>query len=253
MPQRDVLFVSGSLRRASYNTALLRAAAHALPSGVGQVWLDGLAALPPYGEDDDAERVPAAVERLRRTIAAAGAILIATPEYNGSIPGGLKNAVDWASRPFPDNAWRDKPVAVIGASTGIFGAVWAQAELRKSLGIAGARVLDAELAVGTAHDAFLPSGALRDPALASGLRDVVAALADDHLAPAGSVAQPPVPGVRVADVGRQTRRGQRQRTNDRVPAVEQPMRTGRALRKAHEIAGLEGLLALRVAQAGRAA
>jgi hypothetical protein len=87
----------------------------------------------------------------------------------GSIPGDLKNAVDWASRPFPDNAWRDKPVAVIGASTGIFGAVWAQAQLRTSLGIAGARVIDAELAVGAAHEAFLPSGALRDPNLATGL------------------------------------------------------------------------------------
>jgi chromate reductase len=119
-----------------------------------------------------------AVARLRRTIAAAEAVLIATPEYNGSIPGGLKTAVDWASRPFPDNAWRDKPVAVIGASTGIFGAVWAQAELRKSLGIAGARVIDAELAVGSAHDAFLPSGALRDPAHATGLRSVVAALVE---------------------------------------------------------------------------
>jgi hypothetical protein len=114
----------------------------------------------------------------RSSGSAADAVLIATPEYNGSIPGGLKNAVDWASRPFPDNAWRDRPVAVIGASTGIFGAVWAQAELRKSPGIAGARVIDAELAVGGAHDAFLPSGALRDPGLATGLRDVVAALVD---------------------------------------------------------------------------
>ena len=110
------------------------------------------------------------------TVAAADAVLIATPEYNGSIPGGLKNVVDWASRPFPHNAWRAKPVAVIGASTGIFGAVWAQAQLRKSLGLAGARVIDAELTVGGSDDAFLPSGALRDPRLATGLRDVVAAL-----------------------------------------------------------------------------
>jgi chromate reductase, NAD(P)H dehydrogenase (quinone) len=112
----------------------------------------------------------------RPSSAAAEAVLIATPEYNGAMPGGLKNAVDWASRPFPDNAWRGKPVAVIGASTGIFGAVWAQAQLRTSLGLAGARVLDAELTVGGADHAFLPSGALRDPGLASGLRDVVAAL-----------------------------------------------------------------------------
>jgi chromate reductase, NAD(P)H dehydrogenase (quinone) len=173
-----VLLVSGSLREGSFNTALLRAAANALPSGVGHVWLDGIAALPPYSEDDDGERAPAAVESLRRTIAAAQAVLIATPEYNGAIPGGLKNAVDWASRPFPLNAWRGKPVAVIGASTGIFGAVWAQEQLRKSLALAGARVVDSELAVGSAHDAFLPSGGLRDPVLATGLREVVAALVD---------------------------------------------------------------------------
>ena len=176
MLKGDVLLVSGSLRRGSYNTELLREAANALPSGVGHVWLDGIAGLPPYREDDDGEGAPAAVERLRRTIAAADAVLIATPEYNGSIPGGLKNAVDWASRPFPDNAWSDKPVAVIGASTGIFGAIWAQAQLRKSLAIAGARVINAELAVGGAHTAFLPSGALRDPGLATALRDVMAAL-----------------------------------------------------------------------------
>ena len=151
-----VLLVSGSLRRGSYNTALLREAANALPRGVAHVWLDGLGRLPPYSEDDDGEPGRAAIERPRCTIAAAKAVMIATPEYNGSIPGGLKNAVDWASRPSPDNAWRDKPVAVIGASTGVFGAVWAQAELRGSLGIAGARVLDAELGVGTAHEAFFP-------------------------------------------------------------------------------------------------
>jgi chromate reductase len=91
--------------------------------GVDRERLDGLAGLPTYRADDDGERVPAAVERLRRTIAQAEAVLIPTPDYGGSIPGGVKNAVDWASRPFPDNAWRDEPVAAIGASTGIFGAV----------------------------------------------------------------------------------------------------------------------------------
>jgi chromate reductase, NAD(P)H dehydrogenase (quinone) len=171
-----VLLVSGSLRRASHNTALLREAANALPGDVAHMWLDGIATLPPYCEDDDGERAPAAAERLRATIAAADAVLIATPEYNGAIPGGLKNAVDWASRPFPDNAWRDKPVAVIGASTGIFGAVWAQAQLRTALGLAGARVIEVELAVSGSHHAFLPSGALRDPRLAAGLGDAVAAL-----------------------------------------------------------------------------
>jgi chromate reductase len=168
----DVLLVSGSLRQASYNTALLHVAARVMGGGV---WLEGIERLPLYSEDDD-ERPPVPVARLRGAIAAAGAVLIATPEYNGSIPGPLKNAVDWASRPFPDNAWRDKPVAVIGASTGLFGAVWAQAELRKALRLAGARVLDAELAVGSAHVAFLPSGGLRDPLHACALRDVAAAL-----------------------------------------------------------------------------
>jgi chromate reductase len=169
----DVLLVSGSLRRGSYNTALLRAASGVLGGGV---WLDGIGRLPPYSEDADGEPAPAAVERLRGAIAAAGAVLIATPEYNGTVPGALKNAVDWASRPFPDCAWRGKPVAVIGASTGLFGAVWAQAELRKALRLAGARVLDAELAVGGAQTAFLPSGALRDPVQAAGLLAVAAAL-----------------------------------------------------------------------------
>jgi chromate reductase, NAD(P)H dehydrogenase (quinone) len=169
----DVLLVPGSLRRGSYNAALLRAADSLLGGGV---WLDGIEPLPPYSEDDDREPAPAAVARLRGAIAAAGAVLIATPEYNGSVPGPLKNAVDWASRPFPDNAWRGKPVAVIGASTGPFGAVWAQADLRKALRLAGARVLDAELAVGGARTAFLPSGGLRDPLQATALRGVVAAL-----------------------------------------------------------------------------
>ena len=84
----------------------------------------------------------------------ADAVLIATPEYNSSLPGQLKNALDWASRPFPDNALRNKPVAVIGASTGMFGAVWAQAEARKVLGATGARVVDVELPVPHAEAAF---------------------------------------------------------------------------------------------------
>ena len=99
--------------------------------------------------------------------------LIATPEYNHSIPGQLKNALDWASRPFPDNAVRDKPVAVVGASTGLFGAVWAQAELRKVLGAAGAHVIDEELPVPSAHEAFDADGSLRDPSLRAALADLL--------------------------------------------------------------------------------
>jgi chromate reductase, NAD(P)H dehydrogenase (quinone) len=145
-----VLGISGSLRRDSYNTALLRAARDRLPGGVELELWDGLKAVPPYDEDDDTDRAPAAVAALRAAIADADAVLISTPEYNSSIPGHLKNALDWVSRPLAGNPLRNKPVAVIGASTGAFGAVWAQAELRKVLGTIGARVVESELAVGHA-------------------------------------------------------------------------------------------------------
>jgi len=149
-----LLAISGSLRRGSHNTRLLRVAAELAPPSVEVEIFDGLKDVPPYDEDDDVAPVPDGAERLRDAIAAADAILIATPEYNSSLPGQLKNALDWASRPFPDNALRNKPVAVIGASTGMFGAVWAQAEARKVLGATGARVIDVELPIPGAEDAF---------------------------------------------------------------------------------------------------
>jgi chromate reductase len=133
-----ILGLSGSLRRDSHNTNLLRAAARALPAGVDLEIYDGLRGLPLYDPDRDVHPIPAAAARLRGALAEADGVLIATPEYNGSIPAPLKNALDWASRPFPDNALRGKPVAVVGASTGLFGAVWAQAETRKVLGIIAA-------------------------------------------------------------------------------------------------------------------
>src|SRR6478735_3160354 len=149
-----ILGISGSLRSGSHNTSLLRAAAMSLPSGVELEFYDGLADLPHYNEDLDVDPVPEHVAHLREAIAQADGLLIATPEYNGSIPGVLKNAIDWASRPFPDNSLRGKPVAVIGASTGLFGAVWAQAEARKVLATIGADVLDRELPVGQADEAI---------------------------------------------------------------------------------------------------
>jgi len=170
-----VLGIAGSLRRASHNRRLLRAAASLLPPAVELVEFDGLKALPPFDEDD--EPAPgAAVEHWRAEIRRADALLFATPEYNASIPGVLKNAVDWGSRPFSDPALRNVPVAVIGASTGMFGAVWAQAELRKSLAAAGARVIDRELAVPVVHEAYDDEGrlALADPEeLASILAELV--------------------------------------------------------------------------------
>ena len=168
-----VLGISGSLRRDSHNTKLLRAAGELLLDDVEFVIWDGLKAVPPYDEDDDRGPVPVGAARLRKALAGADAILFATPEYNSSIPGQLKNALDWASRPIATNVLRNKPVAVVGASTGIFGAVWAQAELRKVLAAIGARVVDAELAVGRAHARFDEAGRLADDDLRAQLAEVV--------------------------------------------------------------------------------
>jgi chromate reductase len=179
----QILGVSGSLRRGSYNTRLLRAATNALPSGAELVLYGGLASIPPFNEDQEIEGVPEPVRELRAQVAGCDALLFSTPEYNASVPGLLKNAVDWASRPFPDNSLRDRPAAVIGASTGLFGAVWAQAELRKSLAHAGARVLDDELPVPLAADAFTPDGRLAYPDLDERLTDLLAALVREAAAP----------------------------------------------------------------------
>jgi chromate reductase len=160
-----VLGISGSLRRESINRRLLRAAAHGLPSGVELVQLDPaiLKAVPPYDQDDDHDAVDPAVTALREAIGEANAVLFATPEYNGSVPGVLKNAIDWASRPRGEAALAGKPVAVIGASPGMFGAVWAQGDLRRILGIAGARVVDRELPIANAHAAFQDDHRLLEP------------------------------------------------------------------------------------------
>jgi chromate reductase, NAD(P)H dehydrogenase (quinone) len=155
-----VLGISGSLRRDSYNRRLLETAGELMPPGTEfEIW-DDLKAVPPYDEDDDGDIAPAPVAELRAAIAGADAVLFATPEYNGSIPGVLKNAVDWASRPKAETVLRGKPVAVIGASTGAFGAVWSQAELRKVLATAGARVVDVEVAIGHADQHFDSEGQL---------------------------------------------------------------------------------------------
>jgi chromate reductase len=175
-----VLGLSGSLRRDSHNRALLRAAAAALPSGAELVEWDRLAELPAYDEDLDAAAGPAPepVRALREAIDGADAVLIATPEYNASLPGALKNALDWASRPHASNPLRGKPAAVVGASTGLFGAVWAQAEARKVLRAIGAAVLERELPVGQAHDAWAPDGTLRDAELRAALAGIVGELVE---------------------------------------------------------------------------
>jgi chromate reductase len=183
-----VLGIAGSLRRDSHNTRLLRAAAEAAAGDVELTIYDGLRDVPPYDQDDDVEPAPEAVAHLRAAIAEADAILIATPEYNHSIPGQLKNALDWASRPFPGSALLNKPAAVIGSSTGSFGAVWAQAELKKVLGATGARVVPAELAVAKSAERFDADGELIDDRLRERLREVVLALAEEAVPAVAAVA-----------------------------------------------------------------
>ena len=168
-----VLAISGSLRRDSNNTALLRALREEAPAAVDiEIW-DGLREIPPYDGDEDLVPGPAQVEAFRSLVREADAIFFATPEYNSSIPGALKNALDWASRPLATNAFRNKPVAVIGSSAGAFGGVWAAAELRKVLGAMGARVTDVELAVGHAAEKFDDAGRLADDDVRRALREAL--------------------------------------------------------------------------------
>jgi chromate reductase, NAD(P)H dehydrogenase (quinone) len=176
-----ILGISGSLRRDSHNTKLLRAAASLLPPEAELELWEGLKAVPPYDADDDykdGER-PWILRSLAGAIEDADVVLFSTPEYNHSIPGQLKNALDWLSRPLAASPLRGKPVAVVGASTGLFGAVWAQAELRKVLGAIGARVIDREVPVGLADEAFTPEGRLADQDLELVLADLLAELLDE--------------------------------------------------------------------------
>ena len=171
----NILALSGSLRTGSYNTKLLQAAAAAAPDGLDVLIYEGLKEIPPYdGDDDMPGHQPAAVRRLKKAISEADAVLIATPEYNHSIPGVLKNALDWVSRPLAESPVLNKPAAVISSSTGMFGGVWAAAETRKVLGALGARVLEDTVTVSKAHER-LADGV--DEMLAAELRSAVDALA----------------------------------------------------------------------------
>ncbi len=172
-----ILAVSGSLRGGSHNTQLLRAAVEAAPEGVDLELWDCLAEVPLYDQDLDTTEPVEGVRRLREAWGSADAILFSTPEYNGSIPGVLKNAIDWASRPVREAALTNQTVSVIGASNGQFGAMWAQADLRKVLGVAGARVVGDELPVARASERFDAEGRLLDAELFERLRLVVETLA----------------------------------------------------------------------------
>ena len=174
-----ILGISGSLREDSHNTKLLRAAAREVPSDVAFEIYDGLREIPPYDEDVDGEPHHSAVARLREALAEADAVLFATPEYNHSLPGQLKNALDWVSRPLVGNPVRFTPVAVVGASTGAFGAVWAQAELRKVLAAMGARVVEGDATLGYAHQRFDEEGELTDDEVREQLHAVLGQLVSE--------------------------------------------------------------------------
>lgn len=175
-----VLVLSGSLRAASYNTALARAAVGLAPDGVELVLFDELGSLPHYDQDvDQADvQVPAAVAALRGRIDEAEALLIVTPEYNGSITSVLKNAIDWASARHRGSWLRNKTVAIAGVTTGRYGAIWAQQDLRRILGIAGARVVDGDLPVSRADQLFDADGRLMSPIVEDRLRNHLANLVE---------------------------------------------------------------------------
>jgi NAD(P)H-dependent FMN reductase len=142
MADVKVLALVGSLRAASINRQLAELAAETAPDGVTVSLFEGLGDLPFYNEDIDNDDVAEPVKALRQVAADADATLVVTPEYNGSIPGVLKNAIDWLSRPFGNSALKGKPLAVIGTSVGQYGGLWAHDETRKSFGIAGPRVVE---------------------------------------------------------------------------------------------------------------
>src|SRR4030081_2904143 len=189
-----VLGISGSLRRGSYNTSLLRHAGDLFEAEGAEFEIyHGLRDIPPYDEDYDTEDAPDAVSRIREAVRDADALFFVTPEYNSSIPGALKNALDWLSRPFASTPLRYKPVAVIGASSGMFGAVWAQAELRKVLGAIGSRVTEGEVAIGQAGERFDENGRPNEPHLEQEVHEVIATLLGD--AQSAKTSQPPANAI----------------------------------------------------------
>jgi len=156
-----ILGIAGSLRRGSYNRAALRAAERLAPEGARLDIFD-LAGIPPFNQDEE-KNPPAQVTELKRRIRAADAILLVTPEYNYSIPGVLKNAIDWASRPYGDNAWDGKPVAVMGASVGNLGTARAQYHLRQVFVFINMHAINQpEVMIPNAAERFDEQGNLKD-------------------------------------------------------------------------------------------
>ena len=183
-----IIAISGSLRKGSLNTAVLRAVAGRAPEGVEVEVLDPalLKAVEPYDEDDDGLSAPPNVTAVREKLHAADVVLISTPEYNGTVPGQLKHVIDWGSRPRGETAaLYAKPVAVISTSPSDYGALWAGEAARKALGIAGARVVaEIDLAIGGAFGKFDESGQLTDAELGGRLDEILDQLSSLHKAQA---------------------------------------------------------------------
>ena len=171
-----IVGIAGSLRRASWNRGLLRAAVEGRPDGIEIVTLD-LDLVPPYNQDVEDGGDPSSVIALKDVIGLADALLIATPEYNNGMPGVLKNAIDWASRPAAASVLRDKPVVVMGVSPGAGAAARAQQQVRDAVVYTGGCVLpEPELLVGAAIGKFDDAGNVIDPELRAQVVDMVTAL-----------------------------------------------------------------------------
>ncbi|AZQ32712.1 NAD(P)H-dependent oxidoreductase [Streptomyces cyaneochromogenes] len=171
-----ILALVGSLRAGSHNRQLAEAAVKLAPEGAEVVLFEGLAEIPFYNEDIDVEgSVPAAATKLREAALASDAFLLFSPEYNGTIPAVLKNAIDWLSRPYGAGAFGGKPVAVVGTAFGQFGGVWAQDETRKAVGIAGGKVLeDVKLSIPGSVTRFAETHPVDDAEVAAQLTEVIA-------------------------------------------------------------------------------
>ncbi|MCW8097054.1 MULTISPECIES: NADPH-dependent FMN reductase [Streptomyces] len=180
-----ILALVGSLRAGSHNRQLAEAAVKLAPEGAEVDLFEGLADIPFYNEDIDIEGdVPAAATRLREAAAGADAILLFSPEYNGTIPAVLKNAIDWLSRPFGASGLKDKPLAVVGTAYGQFGGVWAQDEARKAAGIAGAKVLeDIKLSIAGSVVRFAETHPSDDAEVAAQLTEVISRIHGEATAP----------------------------------------------------------------------
>lgn len=187
-----VLAISGSLREDSFSGRLARAAADLAPDGAEITFHEGLEEVPNYNQDLE-DQVPGAVRELRLEIEAADALLIVTPEYNASMPGGLKNAIDWSSRPHGESALAGKPAAIISSSPMPFGAIWANQQVRKAFTITGTPTVEREVAIGKVDEKVDETNRITDDetraeitALLAELNELVAVIADQAEEPAAA-------------------------------------------------------------------